>query len=58
MTTTVLPSWPDTATGSRSAPNGVYWPANTHATSTAITPVAMTTFCVTTMRARWASRTA
>jgi len=58
MTTTVLPSWPETATGSLSAPNGVYWPANTHATSTAMTPVAMTRFWVTTTRARRASRTA
>ena len=58
MTTTVLPSWPDTATGSLSGPSGRYWPANTHVTSTSMTPVAMTRFWITTRFARCASRTA
>jgi hypothetical protein len=57
-TTTVLPSWPDTATGSLSGPSAVYWPANTHTTSSAMTPVAITRFWMTTRRERCASRMA
>ena len=44
MTTTVLPSWPETATGSFKAPKGVSCPKKTSATSTTITPEAITTF--------------
>ena len=38
ITTTVLPSWPETATGSLSAPSGVCWPRNTQVTSSTMTP--------------------
>jgi hypothetical protein len=44
ITTTVLPSCPETATGSRSAPSGVCCPRNTQQTSSNITPEAIATF--------------